>query len=241
MRIIVTKDYEEMSLKAAEIMRAQIQLKPNSVIGLATGSTPLGLYSNLAKWNEEGSLDFKEVITVNLDEYKGLPAEHDQSYIYFMNKNLFSKINIDKNNTHLPNGMAEDADKECARYDALIKSLGGQDMQLLGIGHNGHIGFNEPADAFANGTYCVKLTESTINANSRFFASADDVPKYAFSMGCGVIMNAKRILMVATGEEKAQAIHDMVKGPISPKCPASILQMHPDVVVVVDEGAAKML
>lgn len=241
MRIIVTKDYEQMSLKAAEIMRAQIQLKPNSVIGLATGSTPLGLYSNLAKWNEEGSLDFKEVITVNLDEYKGLPADHDQSYIYFMNKNLFSKINIDKKNTHLPNGMAEDADKECARYDALIKSLGGQDMQLLGIGHNGHIGFNEPADAFANGTYCVKLTESTINANSRFFASADDVPKYAFSMGCGVIMNAKRILMVATGEEKAQAIHDMVKGPISPKCPASILQMHPDVVVVVDEGAAKML
>lgn len=241
MRVIVTKDYDEMSLKAAEIMRAQVQLKPDSVLGLATGSTPLGLYANLVKWNKEGSLDFSEVKSVNLDEYVGLDANHDQSYVYFMNENLFSKVNIDKKNTHLPNGMAKDTDKECKEYDELVKSLGGQDIQLLGIGHNGHIGFNEPADSFANGTYCVKLTESTINANARFFASKDDVPKYALSMGCGVIMGAKKVLLVAAGEDKSQAIFDMVKGPISPKCPASILQMHPDVVVVVDEAAASKL
>lgn len=241
MRVIVTKDYDEMSLKAAEIMRAQVQLKPDSVLGLATGSTPLGLYANLVKWNKEGSLDFSKVKSVNLDEYVGLDANHDQSYVYFMNENLFSKVNIDKKNTHLPNGMAKDTDKECKEYDELVKSLGGQDIQLLGIGHNGHIGFNEPADSFANGTYCVKLTESTINANARFFASKDDVPKYALSMGCGVIMGAKKVLLVAAGEDKSQAIFDMVKGPISPKCPASILQMHPDVVVVVDEAAASKL
>lgn len=236
MRIIKTKDYEEMSLKAAEIMRAQVILKPDSVLGFATGTTPLGMYDNLARFCKEG-LDFSQVRTVNLDEYKGLPADHDQSYVYFMRKNLFEKINVKLENTHLPDGMATDDAAECARYDEVIRSLGGQDMQLLGIGHNGHIGFNEPAEGFSNGTICVKLTESTINANSRLFEKKEDVPHYAYTMGCGTIMNAKRILMIVTGEDKAQAVHDMVEGPISPACQASILQMHSDVVLVADEPA----
>lgn len=240
MRIIKTKDYEEMSLRAAEVIRAQVILKPDCVLGLATGTTPLGLYANLVKWNKEGILDFSQVKTVNLDEYKGISADHDQSYAYFMNKNLFSQINIDSKNTHLPDGMCADDSTECKRYDSLIASLGGQDLQLLGIGNNGHIGFNEPADSFENGTYCVKLTESTIDANSRLFDNRDDVPRYAFSMGSGVIMNARRILMVATGSVKAQAMHDMIEGPITPHCPASILQMHPDCVVIADEEALGM-
>lgn len=237
MKIIKAKNYEEMSLKAAEIIRSQITLKPDTVLGLATGSTPLGLYSNLAKWCKEDGLDFSLTKTVNLDEYKGLKADHDQSYAYFMNENLFSKINIDISNTNLPNGTVEDADAECKRYDALIDSLGGVDLQLLGIGHNGHIGFNEPSDSFANGTYCVMLTDSTIEANSRFFVSKDDVPKSAFSMGCGTIMKAKAVLLVASGEDKAQAVYDMIQGPVTPNCPASILQFHGNCVIVADEAA----
>lgn len=237
MRIIKTKDYDEMSFRAAEIIRAQVILKPDCVLGLATGSTPLGLYANLVNWYEEEGLDFSKVKSVNLDEYKGLAPTHDQSYAYFMKENLFSKINIDMKNTNVPDGTVKDGDAECRRYDELIESLGGQDLQLLGIGHNGHIGFNEPADCFENGTYCVKLTESTIHANARFFASKDDVPKYAYSMGVGVIMKAKAVLLVASGEDKAQAVHDMIEGHITPQCPASILQMHNNCIVVADEAA----
>lgn len=241
MRLIRVKDYDEMSLRAARIIRAQIELKPDCVLGFATGTTPIGTYSTLAKWCKEDGLDFSEVKTVNLDEYKGLPADHDQSYAYFMNKYLFSQVNIDKNNTHLPDGMCTDDVKEGLRYDALIKSLGGQDLQLLGIGNNGHIGFNEPADAFQNGTYCVELTESTIDANSRLFEKKEDVPRFAFTMGSGTIMNAKRILLIATGKAKAEAMRGLIAGPITPKCPASIIQMHPDCTVIADEEALSLV
>ena len=237
MRIIKTKDYQEMSRKAAGILAAQVALQPNSVLGLATGSTPIGTYDQLVAGCESGDVDFSMVSTANLDEYKGLNRENDQSYYYFMNQHLFNRINIDKGNTHLPNGMAADSDQECQQYEALIESLGGVDMQLLGIGHNGHIGFNEPAAAFPKATHCVDLTESTIEANKRFFASADDVPKQAYTMGIGTIMKAKKILLLATGEEKAEILAKAFFGEITPEVPASILQLHPDVTIVADEAA----
>lgn len=240
MRIIKVKDYDEMSFKAAEVIRSQVILKPDSVLGFATGSTPIGLYSMLAKWHKEDGLDFSKVRSANLDEYKGLSGDHEQSYRYFMNKELFSKINIKPENTYLPDGMASNDDKECERYDAVIDSLGGVDIQLLGIGRNGHIGFNEPADGFSRGTNCVKLTESTIDANSRLFEKKEDVPHYAYTMGCGTIMKAKRILLIGNGANKAQAIKEMIEGPINPKYPASILQLHPDVIVVADEEALSL-
>lgn len=241
MRIIKAKNYEEMSRKAADIIAAQMLLKPDSVLGLATGSTPIGTYEQLVAWNKEGRIDFSGVTSVNLDEYKGLSGDNDQSYRYFMNHNLFDKVNIDKERTFVPNGLNENAAEECARYDEIIRSVGGADLQLLGIGGNGHIGFNEPADAFENGTHCVKLTQSTIEANARFFASMDEVPKYAYSMGCGNIMSAKRILLVASGAGKAQALYDTVCGPVTPKVPASILQFHADVTIVADEAALFLL
>mgnify|MGYP003375250261 FL=1 len=208
MRIIEAKNYEDLSKKAAEIIAAQVTLKPNAVLGLATGSTPVGTYKNLIKKYEEGELDFSQVTSVNLDEYKGLSGDHDQSYRYFMNDNLFNHVNIDKSRTSVPNGLEEDAAKACADYDAVIESVGGVDLQLLGIGGNGHIGFNEPAEEFKVGTHCVKLTESTIEANARFFESIDDVPKYAYTMGIGNIMNAKTVLLIASGKNKAQAVYD---------------------------------
>jgi len=241
MVIVKAKNYEDMSAKAANIMAAQITLKPDSVLGLATGSTPEGLYSNLIKKYEAGELDFSKIKTVNLDEYKGLTRDHDQSYYYFMNDKLFNHVNIDKANTNVPDGTKEDGEAECARYEALIDSLGGTDIQLLGIGGNGHIGFNEPDDAFIRDTHCVKLTDSTIEANSRFFASKDDVPKYAYTMGIGSIMKSKKILLVASGKGKAQAIYDTVCGPITPSVPASILQLHPDVIIVADEDALSLI
>ena len=197
MRIIEAKNYEDMSKKAAEIIAAQILLKPDAVLGLATGSTPVGTYQNLIKKYEAGELDFSQVSSVNLDEYKGLSGEHDQSYRYFMNENLFNHVNIDKSRTAVPNGLEEDPAKACADYDAVIAAAGGVDLQLLGIGGNGHIGFNEPAEEFKVGTHCVKLTESTIEANARFFASIDDVPKYAYTMGIGNIMAAKTVLLLS--------------------------------------------
>ena len=206
MRIIEAKNYEDMSKKAAEIIAAQILLKPNAVLGLATGSTPVGTYQNLIKKYQAGELDFSQVTSVNLDEYKGLSGDHDQSYRYFMNENLFNHVNIDKSRTSVPNGLEEDAAKACADYDAVIAAAGGVDLQLLGIGGNGHIGFNEPAEEFKVGTHCVKLTDSTIEANARFFASIDDVPKYAYTMGIGNIMSAKTVLLVASGKNKAQAV-----------------------------------
>ena len=237
MRIIVTKDYEDMSKKAAAIIAAQVAEKPDCVLGLATGSTPIGTYKNLVEWYENGSLDFSQVRTVNLDEYRGLPRDNDQSYYYFMHDNLFNHVNIDEANTNVPDGTNPDADAECARYEALIASYGGQDLQLLGLGHNGHIGFNEPAQEFDKTTHCVDLQESTIEANKRFFASADDVPKQAYTMGIGTIMKAKKILVVANGDIVAKAFF----GPVTPEVPASILQFHPNVTIVVDEAAASKL
>ena len=239
MRIYQEADYEAMSLRAARIMAAEVVRKPECVLGLATGSTPVGAYRQLSQWNQEGQLSFREVRTVNLDEYKGLEPTHDQSYRYFMQVNFFDHLDILRENTHVPNGMAADADAECKRYDELIRYLGYAD--LLGIGHNGHIGFNEPGSAFVAPTHVVDLTERTIEANSRFFASADDVPRQAMTMGIGCIMAARRILMVVSGEDKAQAIYDAFCGPIDPKCPASILQLHPDVVLVGDKAALHKL
>ena len=241
MRIIVTKDYEDMSKKAAAIIAAQVAEKPDCVLGLATGSTPIGTYKNLVEWYENGSLEFSQVRTVNLDEYRGLPRDNDQSYYYFMHDNLFNHVNIDEANTNVPDGTNPDADAECARYEALIASYGGQDLQLLGLGHNGHIGFNEPAQEFDKTTHCVDLQESTIEANKRFFASADDVPKQAYTMGIGTIMKAKKILVVANGEGKADIVAKAFFGPVTPEVPASILQFHPNVTIVVDETAASKL
>ncbi len=237
MKIYKTKNYEEMCRKAANIVFAQVNLKPDSVLGLATGSTPEGLYANLVEWYKDGDIDFSQVKSVNLDEYKGLPHDNDQSYYYYMNKHLFSHINILPENTNLPNGMAGDDEAECKRYDDLVKSMNGVDLQLLGLGGNGHIGFNEPDEAFAKGTHCVKLTDSTIKANARFFDNYDDVPKYAYSMGIKTIMMAKKILLVANGSAKADALYATICGPITPKVPASILQLHPDVTIVADEEA----
>lgn len=237
MRIYKGKDYADMSRKAANIISAQVIMKPDCVLGLATGSTPIGLYQQLVAWYEKGDLDFSEVRTVNLDEYKGLSCENDQSYYYFMHHNLFDHVNLPAENSHLPNGMEPDSDRECRRYSELIRSMGGVDLQLLGIGHNGHIGFNEPGDAFDNDVHCVNLTQSTIEANKRFFASADDVPKQAYTMGIKTIMQAKKILIVASGEDKADIVRDAFFGPITPKVPASVLQLHNDVTLVADEAA----
>jgi len=196
MRIYKAKDYVDMSRKAANIVSAQVIMKPNCVLGLATGSTPIGLYKQLVEWYNKGDLDFSEVMTVNLDEYKGLSRDNDQSYYYFMHQNLFDHVNIPAENTYLPNGMEPDSQKECQEYTNLIQSLGGVDLQLLGIGHNGHIGFNEPGEAFDKQVHCVNLTQSTIEANKRFFASADDVPKQAYTMGIKTIMQAKKIRVI---------------------------------------------
>lgn len=237
MKIYKAKDYKDMSRKAANIISAQVIMKPNCVLGLATGSTPIGTYDQLIEWYNKGDLDFSEVTTVNLDEYKGLPRTNDQSYYYFMHQHLFDRVNIDPERTNVPNGMEPDAEKECGRYEELIRSLGGVDLQLLGLGHNGHIGFNEPGEAFEKETHCVDLTESTIEANKRFFASADDVPKQAYTMGIKTIMQAKKILIVVNGENKADIVERAFFGPVTPEVPASILQLHNDVTLVGDEAA----
>ena len=237
MKFITTATYEKLSRQAANIISAQVILKPDCVLGLATGSSPVGIYRQLIDWYRKGDIDFSRVTSVNLDEYVGLKGDHPQSYRYFMQQNLFDHVNIDPKNTYVPDGCAADFALECAAYDARIAGMGGIDLQLLGIGLDGHIGFNEPGDAFVKGTHCVDLTESTIQANSRLFDSIDDVPRQAFSMGIGTIMGAKSILVVANGDAKAQAVHDMIYGPITPSCQASILQLHPNVVVVADEAA----
>lgn len=237
MKIYKAKDYKDMSRKVANIISAQVIMKPNCVLGLATGSTPIGTYDQLVEWYNKGDLDFSEVTTVNLDEYKGLPRTNDQSYYYFMHQHLFDRVNIDPERTNVPNGMEPDAEKECGRYEELIRSLGGVDLQLLGLGHNGHIGFNEPGEAFEKETHCVDLTESTIEANKRFFASADDVPKQAYTMGIKTIMQAKKILIVVNGENKADIVERAFFGPVTPEVPASILQLHNDVTLVGDEAA----
>jgi len=240
MRIICAKDYQDVSRKAANIIAAQVQLKPDCVLGLATGSSPVGTYQELIKKYEAGDLDFSKVSTVNLDEYVGLTKDHDQSYAYFMRTNLFDHVNIDQANCNIPSGLTDDPEAECANYDKLIGELK-TDLQLLGLGPNGHIGFNEPADAFVKPTNKVELTKSTIDANARFFESWDDVPKFAYTMGIGGIMQAKRVLLVVNGEKKAQAVKDCFFGPITPKAPGSILQLHPDFTLVADEAALSLV
>lgn len=237
MKIYQAKNYQEMSRKAANIISAQIIMKPDAVLGLATGSTPIGTYQQLIDWYKKGDLDFSEIRSVNLDEYKGLSADNDQSYAYFMRTNLFDSVNIKKENTNIPNGLVEDPDLECARYNAIIRDLGGIDLQLLGLGGNGHIGFNEPGTSYEKETHCVKLTENTIQANSRFFEKMEDVPRYAYTMGIKNIMQARRILLIASGENKAEALYRSLFGPITPAVPASILQLHNNVTIVADEAA----
>lgn len=232
MKFITTKTYEELSNKAADIIAAVIINKPNCVLGLATGSSPVGTYKRLIEDNKAGKIDFSKVTSVNLDEYVGLDGTNDQSYRYFMNKNLFDRVNIDKSRTFVPNGLAADPAAEGLAYDEHIKALGGIDIQLLGIGLDGHIGFNEPDSFFTKETHLVKLHESTIEANSRFFASRDEVPTTAITMGMGSIMQARRVLLIANGAKKKEIMEKAFFGPITPEVPASILQMHPDVTVI---------
>ena len=241
MRIIKTKDYNDMSRKAADIMASVITLNPTCTLGLATGSTPIGLYKNLIASYESGNLDFSKVHSINLDEYKGLSGDNDQSYRYFMNQNLFDHVNIDKANTNVPNGLEPDSDKACEAYNEIIHAAGSVDIQLLGLGRNGHIGFNEPTNRFIMGTHKVDLTHETIQANSRFFAKIEDVPTQAVTMGIGTIFNARSVLLVANGKAKANAIKAMLEGDVDPSCPASILKLHNKVYVVVDEDAASLL
>ena len=235
MEYIVVKNYEELSKKAANIIAAQITLKPNTVLGLATGSTPIGTYRKLAEYNKSGEVDFSRVTSFNLDEYVGLEVTNDQSYRYFMNKNFFDNINIDKNNTFVPNGLAKDLKAEGEAYDAHICEYGGIDLQLLGIGHDGHIGFNEPDTCFTKATHEVVLDEITINANARFFEKKEDVPKTAITMGMKSIMNAKKILLIANGKDKKEILEKAFFGAIDPQVPASILQLHPNVTVIFSE------
>lgn len=241
MNIYKVKDYAELSSKAASIIASQLILKPDCVLGLATGSSPVGTYKKLIEWYQKGLVDFSKVTSVNLDEYKGLSADNDQSYRYFMNTNLFDHVNIDKEKTYVPNGLEPDSQKACDQYNAIIERAGGIDLQLLGLGHNGHIGFNEPADHFPAVTHCVDLTESTIEANKRFFASEADVPRQAYTMGIQNIMSARRILVIVSGADKAEILKKVVNGPITPQVPASVLQLHGDVTIVADEAAAALL
>ena len=241
-KIIYGKTYEDASRNAAKVMADVIKRKPNAVLGLATGSSPIGMYQELIAKCNSGEISFADVRTVNLDEYVGLAPTHDQSYSYFMHDNLFNHVNIKEENVHLPDGLAADPAAERARYDAVIASMGGIDMQLLGIGNNGHIGFNEPADAFSKGTVLVDLTDSTIDANSRFFEKRSDVPTQAFSMGVGQILSADSIVMVAMGKGKAQILCDALFGDITPRVPASALQLFKgDVFVCADADALSVI
>ena len=241
-KIIRTKDYADMSRKAANIISAQVIMKPDCVLGLATGGTPVGTYEKLVERYNEGDLDFSEVTSVNLDEYRGLPKEHPESYWSFMHRNLFDKVNIDPAKINLPDGTNPDAEDACAKYNQIIHAVGGIDLQLLGIGHDGHIGFNEPGEAFELETHCVDLTQETIEANKRFFdGNVDLVPKQAYTMGIKTIMQARKVLMVANGKGKAEIIKKAFFGPVTPEVPASILQMHPDFILVGDEEALSLI
>ena len=241
MKIFYSKTKEEAGKKAAGSFAAVLKSKPDAVLGLATGSSPEPMYLSLAEMYNAGEVSFAKARSVNLDEYVGLSADHDQSYAYFMRKHLFDKVDIDLSNTNLPNGLATDYAAECARYDALFDSFGGTDLQILGIGLNGHIGFNEPADEFTKGTNAVKLTESTVKANSRFFASESDVPTMALSMGIGQIMRAKKIILLANGKAKADILEAALFGKVTPSVPASILQFAADVEVYADEDALSVI
>ena len=240
MKVIITENYEEMSRVAADIIIGLVKKNPEAVLGLATGSSPIGTYDNMVKDHKENGTSYKNIKTVNLDEYVTLAPDHDQSYAYFMRKNLFDRVDIDLANTNLPSGIAPDAQAECDRYNALLDTMK-QDIQLLGLGSNGHIGFNEPGTPFGSVTHLVDLTENTIKDNSRLFANIEDVPRQALSMGIKNIMQAKSILMVVSGANKADAVYGMVKGEVTPDLPASVLQLHPDVTVICDKAAASKL
>lgn len=241
MRIIVCEDYQSLSKKAAQIIASQMILEPKSVLGLATGSTPIGMYENLIQMYEEGLIDFSKITTFNLDEYYRLPINNDQSYHYFMDKNLFNHINIDRKNINIPNGMADDIEAECISYDKMIDCIGGIDIQVLGIGNNAHIGFNEPTINFNKRTHVVTLDESTRQANARFFNSIEEVPTKAITMGTGSIFKSKKILLLACGKNKAKAIYNTVHGKVTPEVPSSILQFHKDVIIILDKEAASLL
>jgi glucosamine-6-phosphate deaminase len=241
MRVYRAADYNDMSRKAANILSAQVILKPNSVLGLSTGSTPLGTYKQLIEWYKKGDIDFSEVTSINLDEYAGLNGNDPNSYRFFMKSNFWDRVNIAPDNAHIPNGEAPDADAECSRYDLLITASGGIDMQLLGLGHNGHIGFNEPGTSFNMDTHRVKLSESTIEANKRFFERDEDVPRYAYTMGIRSIMQSRKILVIVNGARKAEAVKAAFFGPVTPSIPASVLQLHNNVTLVGDTGALSLI
>ena len=241
MKIIIVNDYEEMSKKAANIISSQIILNSSSVLGFATGDTPLGTYKKLVNTYNEGDIDFAEIKTFNLDEYYNLPKDNPQSYNFYMTENLFKQVNVKPENIHIPNGMCESIDEECLNYENAIEQADGINLQLLGIGTNGHIGFNEPDVKFEATTHLVHLDEETIYANSRFFDSIEEVPTKAISMGIKTIMQAKKIVLLASGIEKSEAIYNTVRGHITPEVPASVLQLHPDVTIIVDYNAASRL
>jgi len=241
MRMIIARDYQELSKKAADIIAEVIKNKPNAVLGLATGSTPIGMYKQLVTYNKDKLVDFSKVTTFNLDEYVGIPANHPKSYQYFMKDNFFDHTNIDQKRTHIPNGMTSNIELECNDYDEMIRAHGGIDIQVLGIGNNGHIGFNEPDDTLTVGTHVTRLTEDTIKANARFFDSMDEVPTKAITMGLGDIMKAKEIILIASGEAKADIISKLLAGKIDTQMPASLLQIHPNVTVIVDQLAGQLI
>lgn len=241
MRILIEKNYEKMSRRAAQIIASQVTMQPESVLGLATGSTPVGMYKNLVEMFRMGELSFKNVSSFNLDEYIGLNHKHPQSYKAFMDSQLFDHVDIGADQVHIPCGMAEDVNMECLAYEKAIESLGGIDLQVLGIGHNGHIGFNEPGSSFEARTHMVDLDAVTIQANARFFDDVDQVPRQAISMGIKTIMKSRKVMLLASGKDKAEIIQKMVHGPITPSVPASILQLHQDLILVLDEEAASLL
>ena len=241
MQIYKVKNYQEMSRKAANIIAAQVILKPDSILGLATGSSPVGTYQHLTEMYQQGDVDFSQVTTVNLDEYKGLGGSDPQSYRYFMNANLFHKVNIPYEHTYIPDGTESDSIKACDDYNRLLSETGSADIQVLGLGHDGHIGFNEPSDHFEAGTHCVDLTEQTIQANKRFFDREEDVPRQAYTMGIGNIMSSHRILVLVSGKDKASILKQVVQGPVTPQVPGSILQFHPDCTIIADEDALSEL
>ena len=241
MKLYRELDYDAVSKKAAQFVANQIKEKNDSVLGLATGSTPIGMYKELVNMYNDGQISFKNIRTLNLDEYAGLADSDENSYHCFMYQHFFSKIDINIANTHLPNGLAADPTVECEAYESMVKSLGGADLQVLGLGENGHIGFNEPGTPFTETTHLVDLTESTIRANSRLFEKIEDVPRQAYSMGIKTILSAKRILLIVTGEAKGEALANVINGPVTEEVPGSILQTHPDVTVICDEAAASRL
>ena len=241
MKVIVTPDYDALSREGARKILEAVKNKPNSVLGLATGSTPIGLYQYLVQYAKEEKVDFSQVVTFNLDEYIGLAPDHPQSYRYFMDHYLFNHINIQYENTHVPNGMAKNIEAECERYDELIKKHGGIDIQVLGVGGNGHIGFNEPNTSLTVGTHVTKLTEETIQANSRFFNTIREVPTEAITMGIGDIMKAKEVILLASGDTKSEIVSKMLEEKINTHVPVSLLQAHPQVTAIVDQLAGQLI